>query len=57
MCQRDFDDKEEKTELLTLDLQKAFQGIAVFETDEEVSFLCKDCYNEYLKLMRANVNV
>ena len=50
LCQNEFEDTEPKTEVLLEDLQQAFYGIAIFETEEPVVYLCGDCFSVYQNL-------
>ena len=55
LCQREFDDKETKHEVLTAMLQDIFKGVVIIEMEqtEDICYLCKDCYKEVLRLIEG----
>jgi len=55
LCQRDFDDVDVKYEIPTTELQEAFWGVVELRTTEVISFLCEDCYREYLKVINVKI--
>jgi len=51
LCQKEFEDIEPRTEVPFYELQQAFYGIAVFETEEPVVYLCNSCNEVYRNLI------
>ena len=57
LCQRDFNDAEVKHEIPTVELRRAFMGVAEFRTDNVISYLYEDCFNEYKNVLNNSEEV
>ncbi len=59
LCQREFDDKETKHEVLTAMLQDMFRGVMVIDIEqtEDICYLCEDCNREALRLIEEQSNM